>query len=142
MASRFYFHEALSPYSNLPTAKQSSLTSDKDAEALTINRSMDSDTGAGPQVQLRLSPLNSTSTNDYYFCRFVSHRIKQSSIAANTWAYNLAARENNANANFPVSGINVGVPINVYVLRPGSESLVLYSMELLLQQLIRLQLIL
>jgi hypothetical protein len=50
VATRFYFHEAISPYCKLPTAKQSSLTSDKDAEALTINRSMDTDTGAGPQV--------------------------------------------------------------------------------------------
>lgn len=75
MATRFYFHNALSGYSNLPTAEQSSLTSDKDAEAQTINHSMDDTVGPGPQVQLRLSSLANTSANDYYFTRFVSHPI-------------------------------------------------------------------
>lgn len=46
--------------------------------------------------------------------------INQSSIAANTWTYNFAARENNTNANFPRSGRDVGVPINVYAWRPRS----------------------
>jgi hypothetical protein len=56
-----------------------------------------------------------TLANDFYFTRSVSHRIIQSSIAANTWTYNIAARENNANANSPVSSADVGGPINVYV---------------------------
>ncbi len=74
---------------------------------------MDYDIGTG-QVMLRLLSLRViTAANDFYFTRFVSHRVIQSSITANTWTYNFAARENTANVNSPVNGTNVGVPINV-----------------------------
>jgi hypothetical protein len=73
---------------------------------------MDTDIGTD-QIILTLSSLANNATNDYYFTRFVSHRIKQSGIGANTWFYNFATKGNNANTNFAVNGTNVGVPINV-----------------------------
>ena len=78
MATRFYFHDALSPYSNLPTTEQANVDSDKDLDARTINRSMDDI--IGPHVLKRISTLATTSNSDYYFTRFVSHPINQSGI--------------------------------------------------------------
>ena len=75
---------------------------------------MDTDIGTG-QVTLTLSSLANNDTNDYYFTRFVSHRVNQSGIGANTWTYNFAARENNANTNFPVNGTILEVPGNFYL---------------------------
>lgn len=120
MATRFYFHQDTSVYTNLPTAEQASVASDADGDAQTLNRHMDDVIGAGPHQFVRVTSLNNTNNNDYYFTRFVSHPINQSGIAANTWTYSIAHRENNAAANFPVSGNNGPLKVVCYVWRPGS----------------------
>lgn len=76
MVTKFHLRQQHSLYSNLSTAEQSSVASDKDAESQTINRSMDTDVGTG-QVILTLSSLANNATNDHYFTRFVSRRINQ-----------------------------------------------------------------
>ena len=45
VGGRLYFHAASNPLSNLPTTEQSSLTSDKVVDAVTVNRTMDKTIG-------------------------------------------------------------------------------------------------
>lgn len=76
------------------------------------------------QTSITNTTTASTSPLSSYFTRFVSLPINQSGIAANTWNYAYAANEPNANANFPCSGANQVVAINVYVWRPSTNSIV------------------
>lgn len=123
MATKLYFHAASSPLTNLPTTEQSSLTSAKNVDAQTVNRTMGTSIGAA-QTSIALSSLANTSANSYYFTKFVSDPLESTSIAANTWDYAYAVKENNINANFPCTGANQVVRINVYVWRPSNQSVV------------------
>ena len=127
--TRFYFHVGSSGVSGtLPQAKQSSLTKAKGVDAETVNRAMDTSAGAS-QTSLVLSSLNNTSTNSYYFTKFVSPVIYQTSVAANTWTYHFAVTESNTSANFPVTTNNKVSPICCYVWRPSDGSLVGYILN-------------
>ena len=70
----------------------------------TINNDGDSDFGVG----------------NLFIGRWVSPPIYQTSIAANTWTYSFAAREEGLQQNYPVSGSNQPIRVNCYVWRPGS----------------------
>lgn len=118
--TRLYFHAASSTVSGtLPTTEQSSLTSNKDVDAQTVNRSMSTTIGSSVAT-LTLTSNGTTSAQNYYFSKFISAPINQTSIAANTWTYAFATRESGATANFPVSGSGQVVYINVYVWRPSN----------------------
>lgn len=121
MATKLYFHASNSSYSNLPTDEQSSLTPDSnrfDNEDGTENRLMDTTIGTS-QTSLVNTSTNDTNAHNYYIARWVSKKLNQTSIAANTWNYKFAAQEQNANANFPRNGAGV-LHINCYVWRTSN----------------------
>lgn len=64
----------------------------------------------------------STSSRNYYYTRFVSLPVFQTSIAANTWTYNFAASQSHHSINFPVGGSNQPVRVNCYVWRPSTQT--------------------
>lgn len=121
MTTRFYFHAANSGIlGTLPTAEQSALTAIKTADAVTVNRLMDTTIGAG-QTTISFTCNATTSLQDYYFTKFVSPLLVQTSIAANTWTYTIGTRNTGStNANFPVSGVNQPVYVNCYVWKPST----------------------
>lgn len=119
--TRLYLHQTTDATSGLPTSEQSSLTSNKDAEAQNINRTMNITIGTG-QVNLTLLTNPVSTAQNYYFTRFVSPELNMSSISSNTWTYNFAATQNNTAANFPVDGTNGPVRVNVYVWRPSTST--------------------
>ena len=123
MATRLYFHEATSGLSNLPTAEQSSLTTNFDVDAQTVNRTMTRTIGT-TQTSKAVTHAASTARTQY-FTRFVSDPLDaaQTSIAANTWTYNFAARETVTTGNFPVNGNNAAIRVTCYVWRPGTGKL-------------------
>jgi hypothetical protein len=121
VATRFYFHATTNSTSGLPTAEQSSLTADQSADAATLNRTMNTTIGTA-QTSIAQSSIATTATRNYYFCRFVSQPIFQSSIAANTWTYNFAAKESTTAGNFPVAATNQPVRVNCYVWRPSTST--------------------
>lgn len=119
MATKLYFHDATSTLANLPTTEQSVLLPVASVDAQTVNRTMNTTIGVGPQVQKRAVTQAITAQRAYYFTRFVSDAINQTSIAANTWTFNFAIRESNANANFPVT-TSGSANVCCYVWRPGT----------------------
>ena len=121
MATRLYFHAATNALSNLPTTEQSSLTSVKDVDAQTVNRTMDTTIGTS-QTSIVLTSNATSSLQDYYFTRFVSPALSGiSSITAQTWTYNIATMESNTSANFPCATQN-SVRTVAYVWRPSSQT--------------------
>lgn len=122
MATRLYFHNQTDSTSGLPTAEQSSLTSNKNAEgSQTTNRIMNITIGTS-QASLQMTSNAVSSTQNYYFTRFVSPALDMASISANTWTYNIATRQNSTQnrGNFPVDGNDQPVRVNCYVWRPGT----------------------
>lgn len=116
MATRLYFHAANSGVSGtLPSTEQSSLTLSKQADAVTVNRSMDTTIGTS---ETSLSIAQGTGT--YYYTKFVSPLIYQTSIAANTWLYRFGAESDDTGNNFPVSGNNIAVRVTAYVWKPSN----------------------
>jgi hypothetical protein len=118
--TRFYLHAALNDLTDLPTSEQSSLALDANADPITTNRLMDLDPGTG-QIGLTANTIDINPRN-YYFTRFVSPRIFQSSISANTWTYNFAAEQEHSSVNFPVSGTDKSVYVSLYVWRPSTQT--------------------
>ena len=116
---RLYFHAATNSLSNLPTTSQGSLTSDKNVDAQSVNRSMDKTIGTS-QASLVLTSNATTSAQNYYFTRFVSEALSGiSSITAGNWNYNISALESSTNANFPTGASSID-RITLYVWRPGT----------------------
>jgi hypothetical protein len=72
------------------------------------------------QTSLANSSTPDTGAHNYYVARWVSPVLNQTSVAANTWTYNFASAESNANANFPCSGTNQPVRVNCYVWKPSN----------------------
>lgn len=118
MVTRFYFHAATSTVTGtLPTTEQSSLTAAANADAQTVNRSMDTIKGTSAST---LGILSTATTRTLYYTKFVSPKIYQTSIAANTWTYGFSINETNLNVNFPVSGANQSVWVHCYVWKPSN----------------------
>ena len=59
-------------------------------------------------------------TGTYYYTKFVSPLIYQTSIAANTWLYRFGAQSQDTGNNFPVSGNNAAVRVTAYVWKPSN----------------------
>ncbi len=121
MATSLYFHAAASSVANLPTDEQSSLAPDANkADAVTVNRSMDTSVGVSP-TSLVITTTADTNAHNYYFSRFCTLPLKDvTSITAQTWTYKFAAKESNTAANFPCTGTNKAVRVTAYVWRPGT----------------------
>ena len=120
MATKFYFHNATSTVGGtLPTSIQSALGSTSTvSDAVTVNRSMDTTIGTS-QTSKALSTAASASAQVIYFTRFVSAKLNQTSVAANTWTIGYADQESNAAANFPVT-TSGALRITVYVWKPSN----------------------
>jgi hypothetical protein len=71
---------------------------------------------------LVVTSANTVNPTDYYFTKFVSPPLYQSSLASNTWTYNFAAQESSVSANFPCAGANQVVYVNAYVWRPTTTT--------------------
>lgn len=125
MATRFYFHAASSGVSGtLPSTEQSTISENGHVDAQTVNRSMSTSIGTS-EATLTLTTNATVSAQNYYITKFVSPLIYQTSISANTWVYAFSAMEGTAAAqNWPVSGTNKAVYVNIYVWRPSNGSLV------------------
>lgn len=124
MATKLYFHTELADLpGTLPSTEQSSLTATTNGDAQTVNRTMDTTIGTA-QASITNTTTASASALSSYFTKFVSPPINQSGIAANTWNYAYAVKEANINANFPCTGANQVVRINVYVWRPSTNTIV------------------
>jgi hypothetical protein len=119
MATRLYFHAATSGLSNLPTTEQSSLTSSLNADAQTVNRTMDTNIGTA-QTTLSVNTAATASLQTLYFTRFVSDTLSGiTSITAQTWTYNFSATQAATAGNFPCAG-TAAVRVMAYVWRPGT----------------------
>lgn len=125
MTTTLYLHSATDSSTGLPTAEQSTLTANDNFEAdQTTNRVMNRTKGSA-QTSLANSSTAATGNKKYYVARWISPKIAQTSIAANTWTYNFAAKESNASANFPVSGTTgAAVYVNAYVWRTSTQAVV------------------
>lgn len=118
--TRFYLHSTgTSVGGTLPSTEQSTLTSDKDRDPQTSNRTMDTDIGSA-MVSIGLATNATTSLQNYYFTRFISPLVNQTSIPASAWTYSFAARQVTSSANFPVSGNAQPVHVHVYVWKPSN----------------------
>jgi|SRR5215510_1504171 len=121
MATRLFLHAATDSTTGLPTAEQSSLTATNNAEgSQTTNRVMDTTTGV-LETSLNVTIAGSAIENNYY-TRFVTASLNMSSLSANTWTYNFAAREDDTSNHFPTNGTNGPIRINCYVWRPSSST--------------------
>lgn len=76
------------------------------------------------QTSVVITSVADTNSHNYYFTRFASQPLYQSSLAANTWTYNFATKESNGLANFPETSNNKSVRVTCYVWRPSNSSLV------------------
>jgi len=81
---------------------------------------MDTDKGTA-QTSLVLATSAATTSNNYFFAKFISNPLKGAqTVSANTWNFAFACAENNANANYPNGGTNLSVPTTAYVWRPST----------------------
>lgn len=123
--TKLYFHRegvGSLPSGTLPTTEQSSLTPDANLftnEDGSENRAMDINISAQAQTSLANTQTGDTAAHNYYIARWVSPKLDQTSIAANTWNYKFAASEANAAANFPRNGAGA-LWINCYVWRTSN----------------------
>lgn len=119
MATRLYFHTTTDATGGLPTAEQSSSTAAQNMEAnQATNRVMNTTIGTS-QATLTNDGNTDAGPGIWYIARWVSPALYQSSIAANTWTYSFAAKEDSTSLNFPVSGASQAIKVNCYVWRPG-----------------------
>lgn len=122
MATRLYLHHAVSGVTGtLPSTEQSAQTAALNYESQATNRSMNTTIGTS---QNQLDFTNSTVRSDAfgYVTKFVSANLNQTSIAANTWLYNYAAKCSAGgpiNA-YPTPSTNDRVPVCCYVWRPST----------------------
>ena len=121
MATTLYLHAATASLTGtLPTAEQSTLTAGDNFEAdQATNRTMTTTIGAA-QTSLANASIATTSITNYYVARWVSPKLNQTSISANTWTYDFAKKASSTSANFPVSSTNKAVYVNAYVWRTST----------------------
>ena len=127
MTTTLYFHAPASAVAGtLPSSTQSGLSfTGSGGDAQSVNRSMTATIGSS-QTSLAVTSAANTSTNHYYFTRFVSPPLAAQTIPSGTsnWSYDFGAKESNNSANFPVTTSSVITSICVYVWRPGTGALV------------------
>lgn len=73
------------------------------------------------QTSLTNASIAINTLKTYYCARFVSAKLNQTSIAANTWTLSIAAQMSNTSARFPVAS---GTPIylSLYVWRTSTQT--------------------
>lgn len=73
------------------------------------------------QTSLVNSSLAQTAQANYYVARFVSPKLNQTSIAANTWTWNFAVQQSNNSARFPIQS-GGSVYVCIYVWRTSTQT--------------------
>lgn len=73
------------------------------------------------QTSLANISLLFTAQKTYYCARFVSPKLGQTSITANTWTYSFATQQSNTQARFPLLSGNP-VYLNIYVWRTSTQA--------------------
>ena len=117
-----FLHQASSAVSGtLPNSEQSAKAIEFSFESQAVNHSMDTTIGT---AQVQLDFVNTTARSDAfgYVSKWVSPNLNQTSVAANTWRWNFAAKLNNTaptNA-YPTPSTNDRVPLCCYVWRPST----------------------
>jgi hypothetical protein len=122
VATKLYLRNDLASYSNLPTSEQSSLTADANlftGETGAANRRMSTSISTSAQSNLTNASTADAAAHNYYIARWVSPQLNQTSIAANTWTLEFAAKESNTAANFPRSGAGA-LHVCAYVWKPSN----------------------
>lgn len=130
MATTLYLHSAsTTDTGSFPNARhggtaptlQGGLTPWQDgqagADAATVQRAMTPTIGTS-QTSIAITTLANTLSETYYFCKWISPPLNQTSIAANTWAMNYAFQENSTSANFN------GAIAYIYIWRPSTGTFV------------------
>lgn len=121
MATKFYLRdEASGVAGTLPSAEQSTLTSDKDATTQADNLTLSTTKGTSTAAIVQYSTNANTNLQNHYIARYVSAPIYHLSIDTNTWTFAFAAFQGSSSANFPVSGTDQPVYVNCYVWRPST----------------------
>jgi hypothetical protein len=87
------------------------------ADATSVNRSMDTTIGAS-QTSIAITTIGTTLSETYYFGKWVSPPLNQTSIAANTWTVSHAIAESSLSANF------IDTSQYIYVWRPSTGAFV------------------
>ena len=86
------------------------------ADSASLQRSMDTNKGSS-QTSIAITTIATTASETYYFAKWLSPPLYQSSIAANTWTLNYAIAESSLSANF------IGVSsCYIYVWRPSNAT--------------------
>lgn len=115
MATRLYLHAASSSVSGtLPSSEQSDRTTSGDFDLQSNNRLMDTSVGSS-QSQFDKTVALSLSTQYFYISRWVSPPLDETSISAETWTTNIAAKSGHADGLFPN-----WIYANIYVWRPST----------------------
>lgn len=120
--TKLYLHDAITSVGGtLPSSEQNTAitTIQSNVDAQTVNRSMN-DTIGTSQTSKQLSIPSVSSTQNYYFTRFVSPPLGAQTISAGDWGLSFAVEESATTVNFPVSGANLSIPITCYVWRPST----------------------
>lgn len=130
MATRLYYHSALSGLTNLPSSRQGDATGalGKNMESQATNRTMTRTIGSSV-TNIGGVILNSSLAHENYFTRFVSPPLTAQTISANTWVLNIATSEGIGFANFPVDGDDKTNWATVYIWRPSTQAVVGFIIE-------------
>lgn len=121
MVTRLYLHTAASGVSGtLPSTEQSSLTADYNADAQTVNRSMDTTIGTSVATVTRAAITVAGVAKNYYWTKFISPKLNQTSVSANTWTYAFATSQDQAGNEFPVNVDQNPVRVNCYLWKPSN----------------------
>jgi hypothetical protein len=122
LATRLYFHVASSAVSGtLPTTEQSSLTAQKNFDAQTVNRTMN--TTIGTSQDFTEHTAAHANGDNFFIAKWVSPPINAQTISANTWDYNFSTSQSSAATNFPVA-VTGSARVNIYVWRPSTGAVV------------------
>jgi len=121
VATKFYLRRDASSLTTLPSSEQSTLAPDSNffETDSSKNYRMSTTKSAVAQTSLAHNQTGDTGAHNYYCARWVSNKIDQTSIAANTWTVEYAASESNAAGNFPRNGAGV-MYVCAYVWKPSN----------------------
>jgi hypothetical protein len=86
------------------------------ADAVTKNRSMNTTIGIS-QATIAGTSTADTAAHSYYFAKWCSPPLNQTSVAANTWTFNIGAATSNASGAF-----GSGISATMYVWRPSNST--------------------
>jgi hypothetical protein len=120
LATRLYLHRtAKSLTGTLPSTEQSTLTQNQVMDALANNKDMNETISASAQTTLAVTAAMTSSNINVYIGRWVSDPLGVTSISANTWTINFAAKNTDGLSYFPGDGSNKFFA-NIYIWRPST----------------------